>query len=187
MKLSRGAQRCLKLLRWYSARFSDVHPSQSKIAKHLEVTDRQVRRYLAELVRAGFLKVRKAGPYEASYLLLAKKNVRSMSGQRPVFGDASINTSISASEKQQQAAAILEHFGNAKINGVGCSEAIVSRVVEIVGPEGVEAFKALSTRWWGKNKAHSWGIMLELAGDVARSQRKPPGRESTERAQEAHA
>jgi hypothetical protein len=43
-ELSRGARDCLRLIRWYAARHTRVFPSQAKLAKSLNVSDRQVRK-----------------------------------------------------------------------------------------------------------------------------------------------
>ena len=50
---SRGADKCLRLLRWYASHHTKVFPGQKKLAQHLGVSDRQVRTYLAELREAG--------------------------------------------------------------------------------------------------------------------------------------
>lgn len=86
MKLSRGAQRLLDLIRWYRSRFGRVFPFQKKIAEHLLVTCRQVRRYVRELVDAFLLRVHKCGQNSAEYELapeILTENVRSASGLRP--------------------------------------------------------------------------------------------------------
>lgn len=82
MKLSRGAQRCLKLLRWYAAHFQEVFPYRSTIAKHLSVTSRQVDRYISELKKAGLVNVSQAGPQPATYQVVAGQNVEGMSKLR---------------------------------------------------------------------------------------------------------
>lgn len=83
--LSRGAQRCLDLLKWYAARFRDVYPLQSTIAKNLGKQERQVRNYLTELKSAGLLQVKRDGPNPAMYVLLEQqptaKNCRSFAAQ----------------------------------------------------------------------------------------------------------
>ena|SRR5579864_553808 len=79
--LSRGAQKCLDLLRWYAARFGEVYPYQDTIAKRLGVTDRQVRRLLGELKAAHLIQINKQGRNPATYQLLPVENVRSMSGR----------------------------------------------------------------------------------------------------------
>jgi hypothetical protein len=71
---------------------------QSTLAAKLKKTDRQVRRYLVELVAAGVITVKKDGPNPATYVLISQpdrtKNVRSLSGQmsglRPVYRRASL-------------------------------------------------------------------------------------------------
>ena len=47
--LSRGATKCLDRLRWYASHYTRVFPEQKKLAAGLDVSDRQLRRYLAEL------------------------------------------------------------------------------------------------------------------------------------------
>ena len=83
--LSRGAQRCLDLLKWYSARFRDVYPLQSTIAKNLGKKERQVRNYLSELKAAGLLQIKRDGPNPALYVLIEQqptaKNCRSFAAQ----------------------------------------------------------------------------------------------------------
>ena len=88
--VSRGAERLLDLLRWYGQRFRRIHPFQSDIAEHLKLTSRQIRRYIRELRSLGILAaVRKFGRQAAEYIFsdewLAKQNVRSKSGRRPVY------------------------------------------------------------------------------------------------------
>ena len=103
MDLSRGAQRCIKLLRWYAARFRDVYPLQSTIAKHLGVTTRQVGRYVKELRDAGLMSVTSGGPHSACYQVVAEKNVRSMSDQCPIISAVSITESHELSSSTKQA------------------------------------------------------------------------------------
>ncbi len=70
MRLSRGADRLLDLLRWYGARFRRIFPKQAKLAAHLKVCVQQIRRYLLELKRAGFVQVLSGGRSSAEYVLL---------------------------------------------------------------------------------------------------------------------
>ena len=88
VKLSRGAQRCLKLLRWYAAKFSQVFPYRSTIAKHLGVTSRQVDRYISELKKAGLINVFQCGQQPASYQVFADKNVEAVSRLRRGYVEA---------------------------------------------------------------------------------------------------
>lgn len=68
--ISPGARKCLKLLLFYTRRFRRVHPSQKKLAERLNVSDRQVRIYLAELGRLGLLTVHQGGGgRSATYVL----------------------------------------------------------------------------------------------------------------------
>ncbi len=78
MKLSRGAQRCIKLLRWYAAHFQEVFPYRSTLAKHLNVSGAQLDRYIRELKSAGLLSVSQAGPQPASYHVVAGRNDKAM-------------------------------------------------------------------------------------------------------------
>ena len=80
MRLSRGAQRLLDLLRWYGSRFRRIHPKQQKLADHLKVKIRQLRYYVRELIDATLLLVRKCGRNSAEYELLAGENCRSIAG-----------------------------------------------------------------------------------------------------------
>jgi hypothetical protein len=88
MRLSRGAQRLLDLLRWYGSRFQRITPTQAKLATHLKVKIRQLRYYVRELVDAFFLRVQKCGrnaaEYELSSEALADKNCRSNAGRMQV-------------------------------------------------------------------------------------------------------
>lgn len=100
--ISRGAQKCLGLLRWYAVRFQAIFPYQETMAGRLGIGERQLRRYLNELVKAGFLSVAKGGQGPATYALQqavenkphAEENVRSMSGLMsglcPVWPDLSL-------------------------------------------------------------------------------------------------
>ena len=68
--LSRGARRCLQLLRSYAARSGRAFPYQAKLAAQLDVKPRMVRYYLAELKAAGFVeKVLKRQHSSAEYCL----------------------------------------------------------------------------------------------------------------------
>jgi hypothetical protein len=67
MRLSRGAERLLDLLRWYGARFRRIFTKQSKLAAHLKVCVQQIRRYLVEL--RGLVTVYKCGRNPAEYVL----------------------------------------------------------------------------------------------------------------------
>lgn len=108
MTLSRGAQRCLELLQWYSRTFKQVYPLQSTIARKLGKTDRQVRTYLQELRAAGLVAVKKCGQAPATYLLAKqpdrKKNFRSASGLTsgllPVCAPASITEFESGTQER---------------------------------------------------------------------------------------
>lgn len=100
--LSRGAQRCLDLLKWYSARFRDVYPLQSTIAAKLGKSTRQVRHYLAELKSAGLVDVRKAGPNPATYI-----PARCSPKKKPNYGEY-----LQSSEWAEKRALVLkrDHF-----------------------------------------------------------------------------
>ena len=68
--LSRGARRCLQLLRSYAARSGRAFPYQATLAAQLDVKPRMVRYYLAELKAAGFVeKVLKRQHSSAEYCL----------------------------------------------------------------------------------------------------------------------
>lgn len=99
MRLSRGGQQLLEVLKWYGGRFKRVHPFQSKLAEHLSVSPRQIRRYVRELADALLLRVHKYGQHAAEYELAPEAltaNVRSASGLRPVQAAASSSMNISA-------------------------------------------------------------------------------------------
>ena len=89
MVLSRGATRCLKLLRWYAACYKEVFPYRSTLARQLKVSPQQLDRYIRELKTAGFLKVSQAGPQPSSYQLLTDKNEKAMIKQRESYDKAS--------------------------------------------------------------------------------------------------
>lgn len=60
--LSTNAGRLLELLRWYTLRFAEqCHPGIQKLADHLKVCGRTIRRCLAELRTKGLLTVRRTG------------------------------------------------------------------------------------------------------------------------------
>ena len=75
--LSRGAQRCLRLIRL----FGGVSLPQWRIAKKLRCSVRTVKRYIRELRDSGRIRVTRRGPIEATYTLsnerTPKKNVPS--------------------------------------------------------------------------------------------------------------
>ena len=86
MRLSRGAQRLIDVLRWYGSRFQRIFPFQSKLAAHLNVCVRQLRRYVRELADALLIRVHRAGPHASEYELAPEAvagNVRSLSGHCP--------------------------------------------------------------------------------------------------------
>jgi hypothetical protein len=102
VKLSRGACRFLDLIRWYRTRFGRVFPFQEKLATHLGVTCRQIRRYIRELVDGLLLRVHKCGHHAAEYELAPEavtENVRSTSGLRPVVASGPLNT-VSAPQRK---------------------------------------------------------------------------------------
>lgn len=74
MVLSRGAQRCIKLLRRYARRYKCVFPYRSTLAKELNCSLRQLDNYIAELKRAGLVSVFQSGPQPANYEVLAEQN-----------------------------------------------------------------------------------------------------------------
>jgi len=84
MPLSRGARRCLQLLKWYAARFDDVFPYQETLARRLGVGVRQVKRYIRELVAAELVAVSNPGRGPNSYQVLVDKNVPSKSPRSPL-------------------------------------------------------------------------------------------------------
>ena len=96
MRLSRGAQRLLDVLRWYGSKFNRIFPFQSKLADHVGVCIRQLRRYVRELVDALLIRVHRGGPHAAEYELapeaVAAKNVRSLSALCPIKATGSFNT-----------------------------------------------------------------------------------------------
>ena len=106
MILSRGARKCLDLMRWYAARYEDVYPFQKTIAKRLGVKERQLRNYFLELKIAGLLEIRKSGPRSAIYHVVTEENCRSsagqIAGQLPVFSSASISELSNVSENTDQ-------------------------------------------------------------------------------------
>ena len=95
MRLSRGAQRLLDVLRWYGSKFNRIFPFQSKLADHVGVCIRQLRRYVRELVDALLIRVHRGGPHAAEYELAPEAvagNVRSLSALCPVSAARSFNT-----------------------------------------------------------------------------------------------
>lgn len=74
MVLSRGARRCLKILRRYARRYNCVFPYRSTIAKELDVSPRQFDRYISELKLAGLVTVSQSGPQPANYQIDAGQN-----------------------------------------------------------------------------------------------------------------
>lgn len=70
MPLSRGASRLLKLLRWYTARFSTVYPFLSSLGSNLGCHPSTVRRWSKELQTADLLRICRRGPHSALYELL---------------------------------------------------------------------------------------------------------------------
>lgn len=93
MKLSRGAIRCLARLLWYARRYKRVHPTQQKLAVGLEVSDRQVRTYLAELRGNGLVSVHQGGNGRAAlYSLTSGLTSGLLPGCFPVpYSEPSIN------------------------------------------------------------------------------------------------
>lgn len=69
-KISRGAEKCLLLLRWMKKKHGNVFPSQQWIARHFKVDLRTVIRWIAELKRIGQIQVQKRGPRSAVYKIV---------------------------------------------------------------------------------------------------------------------
>lgn len=67
VKKSIGARRLENLLQWYTEKFPTVFPSIAKLAEHLDVCSRTVKRWIAELKEYGSLKVQHHGPRGAVY------------------------------------------------------------------------------------------------------------------------
>lgn len=72
--LSRGAERCLEVLRWYAARFRRVFVFQRTLAVTLGRTLRQIQRYVRELKQFGFVLVKKEGRGPATYRVVPVEN-----------------------------------------------------------------------------------------------------------------
>lgn len=88
--LSRGANKCFDLMRWYAARFREIYPYQETIARRLGIKQRQLRKYLLELKNAGLLAIHKQGRAPAVYQLFADEKCRSSAGRVPVEASVSI-------------------------------------------------------------------------------------------------
>lgn len=67
MRLSRGAMRLSDLIQWYARKFPSVFVSVAKMAEHLSVCTRTVKRWLAELRQSGKVAVEYHGPRGAVY------------------------------------------------------------------------------------------------------------------------
>jgi hypothetical protein len=76
VKLSRGAQRLLKILRRYAARYDVIFPYRSTLAKEMNVSPRQLSNYIAELKNAGLVAVFQSGPQPATYQVVAAENCK---------------------------------------------------------------------------------------------------------------
>ena len=92
MRLSRSASDLLDLLCWYGKKFRLIYPTQQRLADHLNLKIRQIRRLVRELRDAGLMVVERAGRKAAEYLLdlakinqlVAEQNVLSKSYLSPV-------------------------------------------------------------------------------------------------------
>lgn len=67
MRLSHGARRLSGLLQWYARKYPTVYLSVAKMAKHLEVCARTVKRWLAELRVSKQLSIAYHGPRGGVY------------------------------------------------------------------------------------------------------------------------
>lgn len=85
--MSRGAERCLALLRWYASRFERVYPKRSTLAKRLAVSSRSVDNYLRELKTCGFVGILQEGPHPASYHVLSAENCEASAKLLRSFSD----------------------------------------------------------------------------------------------------
>jgi hypothetical protein len=81
-QLTRGARRLLHRLLWYGRRYGNIHPTQKKLAKGLDISDRMLRTYLREL--KCFVEVRQGGDgHPASYFFTAALPSELASGLLP--------------------------------------------------------------------------------------------------------
>jgi len=155
VKLSRGAQRCLKLLRWYAAHFQEVYPKRSKLAAHLDCSPRQLDRYISELKKAGLVNVFQAGPQPSTYQVFAAKNGEATAKQWRGYGEAS---------------------GRGPYRVAGTAEEIWRKrpmETETPSPEVLELFA------WADAEGYPTGNGAELeAAERAYKLRKPPAKET---------
>jgi DNA-binding transcriptional MocR family regulator len=79
--LSRGANRLLKLLCWYKARFGEVYPLQATLARNLKVSLRTVSTWRAELVAGGAIQVKHGGPHSSEYVIVEAFQKQALSGE----------------------------------------------------------------------------------------------------------
>jgi DNA-binding transcriptional regulator YhcF (GntR family) len=79
--LSRGARRCLQLLRSYDGPKGCI-PFQETLATQLEVSVRTVQRYVRELTQAEEISVEKRQHSSAKYTIQTRQNVGSSVGSK---------------------------------------------------------------------------------------------------------
>ena len=80
-ELSRGAERLLKLIRKFIAKYGNFYASQRWIGDHLARCSRTVYRWTQELIRNGFISLRRRSQNTLVYKLLDRKMSDQMSGQ----------------------------------------------------------------------------------------------------------
>jgi hypothetical protein len=80
-ELSRGAQRLLKLIQKFVGKYGNFYASQCWIGDHLARCTRTVYRWTQELIRNGFLSLRRRAQNTLVYTLLNRKMSDQMSGQ----------------------------------------------------------------------------------------------------------
>ena len=86
-ELSRGAQRLLKLIQKFIGKYGNFYASQCWIGDHLARCSRTIYNWTRELIRNGFISLRRRSQNTLVYTLLSRKISDQVSGQ--VSGQAS--------------------------------------------------------------------------------------------------
>ncbi len=88
MHLSPGAQRLLDALKDYTCRYDRVFPFQKTLAEKLRCSIQTIRRWVAELKKAGAVAVKKCGRTSATYTLVKsflEQQIKAVRGLREVI------------------------------------------------------------------------------------------------------
>lgn len=193
-ELSRGAQRCLQILQYYSRGKGYCWPAQSTLAEKLGVTVRQVKRYIRELKESGYVTSNQRPNTSCMYNLQIKISLpgakMSLPNSRNVPSDVPSTIKITEVKPRDTDEHVREYFGEVLIAGKRADEAAIQRVASLISPGQIGAYRIAVRRFRDNCEIKSWGALIRIAEEMNGQEfsrrdkfgeRRPPLREEYNR------